>query len=291
MGFVRQIHKKSTPDGKLTLYLAKREIIDHVSHVDPIEGVVVLDDEYLHKKICGQSVILNSYGEGKQCGVYYKVRVFIANDKEEPIKKRNSVEMSIRKFQWAPSGTGKQPCTIIRKDFMFSPGELELEATLDKPLYFHGENIAVNITVRNYSNKTVKRYIVTAMQNIDISMFTQGHYRTVVACVDSQEGCPIEPGSSFQKTVMLAPSTSESTDKRGVAVDGDETKENIRLASSTLVGSEEKVKDIFGIQISYAIRVKLMLGAMAGELVAEMPFLLMAPRGDQQIGEEKKIKI
>lgn len=40
--------------------------------------------------------------------------------------------MAIRKIQYAPSKQGRQPCTVVRKDFMLSPGELELEVTLDK---------------------------------------------------------------------------------------------------------------------------------------------------------------
>ena len=40
--------------------------------------------------------------------------------------------MAIRKIQYAPSTQGRQPCTVVRKDFMLSPGQLELEITLDK---------------------------------------------------------------------------------------------------------------------------------------------------------------
>ena len=40
--------------------------------------------------------------------------------------------LNIRKVQYSPSKGGRQPCTVVRKDFMLSPGELELEATLDK---------------------------------------------------------------------------------------------------------------------------------------------------------------
>lgn len=52
---------------------------------------------------------------------------------------RSTVNLGIRKIQYAPPKQGRQPCTIVRKDFMLSPGELELEATLDKQvniLYF-----------------------------------------------------------------------------------------------------------------------------------------------------------
>lgn len=42
--------------------------------------------------------------------------------------------MRIRKIQFAPvmRPLSRHPCTIVRKDFMFSPGQLELEAVLDK---------------------------------------------------------------------------------------------------------------------------------------------------------------
>ncbi|CAH8833169.1 unnamed protein product [Trichobilharzia szidati] len=42
-----RIFKKSTPNGKLTIYLGKRDFIDHLTHVDPIEGVVLVDPEYV----------------------------------------------------------------------------------------------------------------------------------------------------------------------------------------------------------------------------------------------------
>jgi hypothetical protein len=44
----------------------------------------------------------------------------------------STVALGIRKIQYAPSKNGRQPCTVVRKDFMLSPGDLELEVTLDK---------------------------------------------------------------------------------------------------------------------------------------------------------------
>lgn len=37
-------------------------------------------------------------------------------------------------------------------------------------------------------------------------------------------------------------------------------------------------RDAFGIVVSYAVKVKLYLGALGGELAAELPFILMHPR-------------
>lgn len=41
--------------GKVTVYLGKRDFIDHLDSVDPIDGVVVVDSDYLKgRRIYGQ---------------------------------------------------------------------------------------------------------------------------------------------------------------------------------------------------------------------------------------------
>lgn len=42
--------------GKITVYLGKRDFIDHLDHVDPIDGIIVVDNDYLKgRKIYGQA--------------------------------------------------------------------------------------------------------------------------------------------------------------------------------------------------------------------------------------------
>lgn len=60
-------------------------------------------------------------------------------------------------------------------------------------------------------------------------------------------------------------------------MDGRLKGDDVCLASSTLLANEDD-KNIFGLVISYSVRVKLLLGAMGGDLVAELPFVLMHPR-------------
>ena len=220
-------------------------------------------------------------GEGDQgapCGVEYSVRCYVLESSgDQRSHRKSTVSMAIRKIQYAPTKPGRQPCTVVRKDFMFSPGELELEATLDRQLYHHGDQIAVNISVRNNSNKAVKKMSVAVMQCIDIAMFTGGHCKARVAGVETTEGCPIEPGSSLQKTVKLSPSARNARDRTGVALDGRIRGEDTDLASSTLL-ADENSRDIFGMVISYTAKVKLFLGAIGGELTAELPFVLMHPK-------------
>ena len=41
--------------GKVTVYLGKRDFIDHLESVDPIDGIVVVENDYLQgRKIYGQ---------------------------------------------------------------------------------------------------------------------------------------------------------------------------------------------------------------------------------------------
>lgn len=74
--------------------------------------------------------------EGQPCGVHYFLKTFIGENDTDRTHKRSTVSMAIRKVQYAPSKQGRQPCTVVRKDFMLSPGDLELEVTLDKQVHF-----------------------------------------------------------------------------------------------------------------------------------------------------------
>ncbi|XP_054719946.1 arrestin homolog [Uloborus diversus] len=346
-----RIYKKMSPNGKVTLYLPKREYVDHITSVDPIEGIVLLDDEYLkHRQVYGHVIAIFRYGReddevmglkfvkelylaseqiypsphetetnrrpnsrmqerlmnklganaypfqiklpnnaphsvilqpasadtGQPCGVYYEIRITVGATQHDQGHKRSSVTMGIRKVQRAHLVGSRQPCSVIKKDFLLSPGHLELEVTLDRQVFCHGDPVAVNIAVRNYSNKTVKRIKVYGMQNVDICMFASGHCRTVIACMDTESGCPIGPGGTLHKIMEIYPTNLESKGTRGIALDAPVGDETVEIASSTIL-PEDQEKDPFGIIVSYSIKVKLILGALGGEVVAELPFVLMNP--------------
>ncbi|CAB3372345.1 Hypothetical predicted protein [Cloeon dipterum] len=347
MVFNFKVFKKCSPNGKITVYLGKRDFVDHVSGVEPIDGVVLLDSEYLNgRKVYGQVVCSFRYGReedevmglnfqkdlffaneqiypatkkdenltklqerlikklgsnafpftfqlpttapgsitlqpgaedaGQPCGVNYYVKIFSGESDTDRSHKRSTVALGIRKIQYAPSKMGRQPCTVVRKDFMLSPGELELEVTLDKQLYHHDEKIAVNICIRNHSNKLVKKIKAMVQQGVDISVFQNGQFRSTVAEMETAEGCPVQPGSSLSKVIFLKPTLSSNKDRRGIALDGQLKHESTNLASTTLLPSQDT--DAFGIVVSYTVKVKLYLGALSGELAAELPFVLMHPK-------------
>lgn len=350
-----KVYKKCSPNGKLAVYLGKRDFIDYLSGTEPIDGVVLVSPEYVDssRKVWCQLLCSFRYGReedevmglnfqkdlflaseqvfpqikkpesnptkmqdrllkklgsnaipftftfpqsapssvtlqpgpdetGDPCGVSYYIKVYCGDTETDVTHKRSTVLMGIRKIQYTPTTQGRQPCTVVRKDFMMSPGELELEVTLDKQLYHHGETIAINVCVRNNSNKMVKKIKALVQQGIDVVIFQNGQFRTVIDSIETQDGCPINPGSNLQKVLYLKPSLENNKQRRGIALDGIMKRDESDLASSTLLTSPD-VRDSFGIVVSYAVKVKLYLGALGGELTAELPFILMRSKPSDRV--------
>ncbi|XP_054723731.1 arrestin, lateral eye-like [Uloborus diversus] len=353
-----KVYKKTAPNGKLTVYLGKRDFGDYGDSVEPVEGVILVDQDYLRdRKVYGQVVTTFRYGReqdevmglhfsrqlyltldqifppdqetekselqdklvrklgeqaipftldlpenapasvtlqagnedtGAPLGVEYELKLFVAENKEEKPHRRNSVSMAIRKLQYhTPGPLNRQPSALVTKGFVLSPGKLQLEVTLDKEYYFHGEKIAVHLVVTNHSKKTIRNIRVNAIQNTEVTMIN-GHYSKAVAGIDSKEGCPIIPGATLSKVFYIIPSAEDNKVKRGVALDGLLRDSDTNLASSTL-----NTSDAIGIVISYMIRVRLYMGAIGGELVADVPFKLTSPTPEKQkevSGMQKRVR-
>ncbi|XP_077292335.1 beta-arrestin protein kurtz isoform X3 [Arctopsyche grandis] len=355
-----RVFKKSSPNGKITVYLGKRDFVDHITHVDPIDGVVLIDPEYVkERKVFGHVLAAFRYGRedldvlgltfrkdlylaaeqifpvqnggvgvagpakrpltrlqerlvrklgpcafpfyfelpphcpasvtlqpapgdtGKPCGVDYELKAFVAESQDDKPHKRNSVRLAIRKIMYAPSKQGEQPSVEVSKEFMMSPNKLYLEASLDKELYHHGENIAVNVHIANNSNRTVKRIKVSVRQFADICLFSTAQYKCTVAEAESDVGCPVAPGFTLSKVFSVRPLLADNKDKRGLALDGQLKHEDTNLASSTVVADPAQRENL-GIIVQYKVKVKLCLGALGGDLVAELPFILMHPKPEEE---------
>lgn len=343
-----RVFKKTTPNGKLTVYLGKRDFLDHLDYTDPIDGVVVVEDDYLKgRKVYGQVVTTYRYGreedevmglkfskemvlvvgqivpqknekqeltaiqdklikkmgpnaypftfqfpemapcsvtlqpgeadQGKPLGVEYALRVYVAENEEDRGHKRSSINLGIKKLQYAPPVRGRrQPSSLVSKGFTFSSGKINLEVTLEKELFYHGDKIAANIVITNSSRKSVRNIKVYVVQHCEVTM-VNAQFSKYVASLETREGCPITPGASFTKTVYLVPLASSNKDRRGVALDGHLKDDDVNLASSTLVPEGKCPIEAMGIVISYSLRVKLNCGTLGGELVTDVPLKLLHP--------------
>ncbi|XP_076372959.1 beta-arrestin arr-1-like [Tachypleus tridentatus] len=171
-----------------------------------------------------------------------------------------------------------QPSASISKDFPLSSGKIFLEATLDKKLYYHGEEIIVSVLIQNFSHKTVKHVKVSVIQVADICMVSSGKWKVTVASLDSQANCPIVPGSTYHKRFDLLPHIWNIKDKYGVFTNNCSWVENDSLASSVLV-PEKEIHEFFGILISYQVKVKMYIGSLkplrGSDSSVFLPFYLM----------------
>ncbi|XP_037794065.1 arrestin homolog [Penaeus monodon] len=210
-------------------------------------------------------------------GVIYDLRLYVADRKEERPHKRNSVGFAVRKVQYAcPGSSNRQPQTLVSKGFTLSPGRLNLEVTLPRDVYFHGQPIEAQLSINNVSKKTVKNMKAEVVQHVEVTM-TNTHFSRVVASLESREGCPITPGCNLTKTFSLNPIASVNKRRFGIALDGQVKDQDANLASSTLVAEGKNVNDALGIIVSYSLRVKLNCGAIGGDLTADLPFKLVHP--------------
>lgn len=340
-----KVFKKTAPNGKLTVYLGKRDFVDYLDHMEPIDGVIVVDDNYLQgRKIFGHvtttfrfgreedevmgvkfskemcllqqqihplpdthpktllqerlmrklganafpftfdlptntpcSVTLQPGGDykGKPLGVQYELKTYVGEDFQNKPHKRNSVGMAIRKVQFAPpTKSARQPHTSVSKGFSLSPGKIDLQLTLEKDLFHHGEIICVNISVSNHSKKSVRSIQASIIQTCELTMINSQYTRNV-AGLETKEGCPITPGAKLSTVFYLTPLASNNKDKRGIALDGQLRDEDVHLASSTIFPDNKNPNDAVGIVVSYAVRVVLNLGALGGDITADLPFKLM----------------
>jgi len=210
--------------------------------------------------------------------VEYEMKAFVAENDQDPGHRRSTVSLRIRKVQYAALERGqKQPSVLVSKGFTFSAGKINLEVTLDRDIYYHGEEMAARVLVTNTSKKAVRNIKVMVIQHCEVTM-VNAHFTRTVAHLESREGCPITPGASLTKTFQLRPWAQNNKDKRGIALDGHLKDEDVNLASTTMVPGNPN--DALGFVVSYSLRVKLNLGTLGGELQADLPFKLVHPGPD-----------
>lgn len=353
-----KVFKKTSGNGGLTLYLGKRDYVDHIDKVDVVDGVVKLDtSNFAGRKVFVQLACAFRYGsddldvmglcfrkdiwisqiqiypeshkptlsamhdtllkkagdnsypfsfeiptnlpcsvslqpgpddKGKACGVDFEVKTYLANDKcnpDEKIDKKDTARLVVRKIQYAPSKVGAGPKAEICKSFMMSDKPVHLQASLEKDLFFHGEDIPIKINIKNESNKTVNKIKITVDQTTDIVLYSADKY---TKCVLTKEfGETVEAGGNFDKTLTISPSLGENKEKRGLALDGRLKDEDTNLASTTMILRNIE-KEVLGILVSYKVKINLMVagggllgGLTASDVTVELPLMLMHPKPEE----------
>nr|XP_008008125.1 beta-arrestin-2 isoform X2 [Chlorocebus sabaeus] len=295
---------------KLTVYLGKRDFVDHLDKVDPVDGVVLVDPDYLKdRKVFVTLTCAFRYGREDLdvLGLSFRKDLFIAtyqafppvpNPPRPPTRLQDRLLRKLGQhahpffftipqnlpcsvtLQPGPEDTGKA-CGVDFEIRAFCAKSLEEKShkrnsvrLVIRKLYYHGEPLSVNVHVTNNSTKTVKKIKVSVRQYADICLFSTAQYKCPVAQLEQDD--QVSPSSTFCKVYTITPLLSDNREKRGLALDGKLKHEDTNLASSTIV-KEGANKEVLGILVSYRVKVKLVV-SRGGDVSVELPFVLMHPK-------------
>merc|ERR1711936_426586 len=192
--------------------------------------------------------------------------------------RKMQMTLGTRKAQYASADMKQRsPTSTAEKGFMFGSGKLVVEASLDREVFYHGEDLPIHISIINNSKKCVKNIRCHINQHAELSM-VNAQYSCKVARLDTQDGCPLQPGGNINKTVVLKPLAQNCRGIRGLCLDASLSKvtDESNLASSSLAETGN-VNDLLGVVVSYSVKIKLILSGMGGELETDLPFKLVHP--------------
>lgn len=90
-----KVYKKYSPNGKLAVYLGKRDFIDYLSGTEPIDGVVLVDQDYVDsgRKVWCQLLCSFRYGreEDEVMGLNFQKDLYLTSEQIFPqVKKPES---------------------------------------------------------------------------------------------------------------------------------------------------------------------------------------------------------
>ncbi|XP_063046613.1 arrestin 3b, retinal (X-arrestin) [Engraulis encrasicolus] len=354
-----KVYKKSSRNGTVSLYLGKRDFVDHVDKVEDVDGVIQVNTSALDGRrafvslsctfrygsedldVCGlkfrkdiwvrrqqvypvtgeqrpantamQQALLKKAGEdayaftftiptnlpcsvalqpgpdfaGKACGVDFEVKAYIANEADNPdeeISRKDTTRLLIRKIQFAPDKLGAGPEAKITKKFLMSDQPIQLIASTDRELYYHGDPIPISVKIINKSNKVVRKVRITIEQTANVVLYSADKYTKVVLCEEYPD--QIQPSATHEKEYQVTPLLINNKGKIGLALDGKLKDEDTNLASTSIIRSNGE-KDVLGILVSYTIKVTAVTSGKIKELVGnllnsgvtvEMPLVLMSPK-------------
>ncbi|XP_004716226.1 beta-arrestin-2 [Echinops telfairi] len=308
-----RVFKKSSPNCKLTVYLGKRDFVDHLDKVDPVDGVVLVDPDYLKdRKVFVTLTCAFRYGREDLdvLGLSFRKDLFIATYQAfPPVPNPPRPPTRLQDRLLKKLGQHAHP-------FFFTiPQNLPCSVTLQPGPEDTGKACGVDFEIRAFCAKSLeekshKRWFQNEVgdprhgcafcglgwaggalhpalprsrpavrQYADICLFSTAQYKCPVAQVEQDD--QVSPSSTFCKVYTITPLLSDNREKRGLALDGKLKHEDTNLASSTIV-KEGANKEVLGILVSYRVKVKLVV-SRGGDVSVELPFVLMHPKPHDHI--------
>ncbi|XP_058415913.1 beta-arrestin-2 isoform X2 [Diceros bicornis minor] len=300
-----RVFKKSSPNCKLTVYLGKRDFVDHLDKVDPVDGVVLVDPDYLKdRKVFVTLTCAFRYGREDLdvLGLSFRKDLFIATYQAFP-----------------PVPNPPRPPTrlqdrLLRKlgqhahPFFFTiPQNLPCSVTLQPGPEDTGKACGVDFEIRAFCAKSSEekshkrnsvRLVIRKVQFAPEKPGPQPSAETTRHFLMSDRSLHLEAsldkelyyhGEPLNVNVHVTNNSTKTVKKIKVSV---RQYADICLFSTAqykcpVAQVEQDVKEgankeVLGILVSYRVKVKLVV-SRGGDVSVELPFVLMHPKPHDHI--------
>ncbi|XP_068273114.1 beta-arrestin-2 isoform X2 [Nyctibius grandis] len=295
-----RVFKKSSPNCKLTVYLGKRDFVDHLDRVDPVDGVVLVDPDYLKdRKVFVTLTCAFRYGREDLdvLGLSFRKELFAAARQAVP-----------------PPAEGRPPPTRLQQrlrrklgpdahPFTFTiPQNLPCSVTLQPGPEDTGKACGVDFEIRAFCARSLEekihkrnsvRLVIRKVQFAPEQPGPQPSAETTRHFLMSECSLHLEAsldkelyyhGEPLNVNVHVTNNSSKSVRRVKICV---RQFADICLFSTAqykcpVAQLEQDIreganKEVLGILVSYRVKVKLVV-ARGGDVSVELPFILMHPK-------------
>lgn len=159
-----KVFKKTAPNGKITVYLGRRDFVDNTSSTTPVDGVVLVDNDYLRgRKVYGSVNVTYRFGreEDEVMGLNFSKDITLVTSQIHP-STESIVPTDVQDRLIKKLGANAYPFSVeIPQN---APCSVQLQAASQKPIgviyqlsVFVAENAEEKAHKRNSVNLAVRK--------------------------------------------------------------------------------------------------------------------------------------
>uniref|UniRef100_A0A6I8PKW9 Arrestin-C n=1 Tax=Xenopus tropicalis TaxID=8364 RepID=A0A6I8PKW9_XENTR len=292
-----RVFKKSSADGKLSIYLAKRDYVDHVDHVEPVDGMILIDPEYQKdKKVFVTLTCTFRYGrdDHELIGLSFKKDLYflhcqvyppLPEDKKAltPLQEKLAKKLGQNAFpfcfnmatdlpcsvtlQPGPEDTGKK-CGVDFEVKGFCAENVEEKNTGGNRHFSCSDSVGsrciyyhgepIGVNVKITNNTSkIVKKIKITVEQLTDVVLYSLDKYTKIVCCEEMNDT-VAANGTFSGSYSVTPLLANNREKRGLALDGKLKHGDTNLASSTILRPGMD-KEVLGMLVSYKVRVNLVV--------------------------------
>ncbi|ROT85288.1 arrestin2 precursor [Penaeus vannamei] len=119
-----KVFKKTAPNGKITVYLGRRDFVDNTSSTEPVDGIVVCDNDYLRgRKVYATVTVTYRFGreEDEVMGLHFSKEMQLASQQIYPssespqltaVQDRLLKKLGANAYPFAVTLPANAPCSV-----------------------------------------------------------------------------------------------------------------------------------------------------------------------------------